>query len=161
MKKISFIAFCLCLAIASTAQLKSKTTCPPFEVDILDGKVNGYKANVQAGLIKNKWPCYTSAEGDTTKCGEKVLYKDKGISFYSARHYIEIAEGFKGKLSIPLMGSARGSLFKTLGNPRMKDDTWDAFQTSYGTLILYYNKANKVRMIQLSTEDTGTIRLCE
>lgn len=161
MKKFSFIAACLCLAVASKAQLKSKTTCPAFEVDILDGKVNGYKANVIAGMVKNKWPCYTSIASDTSKCGEGVFYKDKGISFYSARNYIEITEGFKGKLSLPLIGAARGSLFKTLGNPKMKDDAWDAYQTSYGTLILYYNKLNKVRMIQISTENTATIRLCE
>jgi hypothetical protein len=74
---------------------------------------------------------------------------------------VEITEGFKGKLSVPLLGAARGSLFKTLGNPKMKDAAWDAYQTNYGTLILYYNKANKVRMIQFSTNSTDNIKLCE
>jgi hypothetical protein len=41
------------------------------------------------------------------------------------------------------MGGKRGSFFKILGNPKMKDDNWDAFATNYGILILYYNAASK------------------
>jgi hypothetical protein len=161
MKKICFFIACLFLAVGSMAQLKAKTACPPFEVDILDGKVNGFKANVIAGMIKNKWPCFTSTTGDTAACGEGVFYKDKGISFYTSRNYIEINESFKGKLSEPLIGANRGSLFSKLGTPKMKDATWDAYQTNYGILILHYNKANKVRLIQISTENTSTIKLCD
>ena len=73
----------------------------------------------------------------------------------------EDLEKFKGKLSIPLMGATRGTLFKWLGNPAMKDTNWDAFQTSYGIVILYYNKTNKVNKIQFSTETTSSINLCE
>jgi hypothetical protein len=43
----------------------------------------------------------------------------------------------------------------------MKDKNWDAFQTSYGVLILYYDQADKVNKIQFSTEKANTIRLCE
>ena len=162
MKKISFILFgLLCLASVSMAQLKVKATCPAFEVDILDGKVNGLKANVVAGEIKNKFPCFTSVTNDSAKCGEAVYYKDKGITFYTGRDYVEITEGFKGKLSIPLLGSPRGSLFKVLGNPKLKDDTWDAYQTNYGCLVLHFNKANKVRLIQFSTFGTDKLNLCE
>jgi hypothetical protein len=161
MKKISLFFLFLCLATVSMAQLKATVACPGFEVDILDGKVNGFKANTIAGQIKNKWPCFSSVTNDSAKCGEAVYYKDKGITFYTARDYVEIAEGFKGKLSVPLLGAARGSLFKTLGNPRMKDASWDAYQTSYGTLVLHFNKANKVRLIQFSTNGTETLKLCE
>lgn len=162
MKKFSVFIVCLTLAYSSMAQLKTtKAACPPFEVDLLDGKINNYKPSVTAAMVKATWPCFTSAVGDTAKCGEAVFYKDKGISFYNARHYVEINESFKGKLSVPLMGTTRGTLFSKLGNPKIKDETWDAYQTSYGTLILYYNKANKVRLIQLSTEGTTTISLCE
>src|SRR5690348_8193158 len=108
MKKISFFVAFLCLASVSMAQLKtSAAACPPFEVDILDGKVNGYKANTIAGMIKNKWPCFSSVTTDSAKCGEGVFYKDKGISFFTGRDYVEITEGFKGKLSIPLLGAPR------------------------------------------------------
>jgi hypothetical protein len=58
------------------------------------------------------------------------------------------------------MGTVRGSLFRTLGHPKIKDVTWDAFQTEYGTLILYYNKANKVNRIQFSSKPTDYIQLC-
>jgi hypothetical protein len=161
MKKISFVLACLCLATVSMAQLRTKVACPPFEVDIVDGKVNGFKPNVIAGQIKQKWPCFTSTTTDSAKCGEAVFYKDKGISFYTKRDYVEINEGFKGKMTVPLIGAARGSLFKVLGNPRMKDPTWDAYQMSYGTLVLHYNKANKVQLIQFSTNGTETLSLCE
>jgi hypothetical protein len=161
MKKISVFVVCLFLAATSQAQLKAKVECGAFDVDVLDGKVSGFKANTIPGQIKRTWPCFTSATTDSAKCGEAVYYKDKGITFYTTRDYIEIAEGFKGKMSIPLLGAARGSLFKHLGNPKMKDATWDAYQTSYGVLILHYNKANKVRLVQMSTESTATIKLCE
>jgi hypothetical protein len=161
MKKISlFVAF-LGLATVSMAQLKASVTCPGFEVDILDGKVNGLKPNTIAGQIKRQWPCFTSVTTDSAKCGEAVYYKDKGITFYTGRDYVEITEGFKGKLSVPLLGSPRGSLFKTLGNPKMKDATWDAYQTNYGTLVLHFNKANKVRLIQFSTYGTELLNLCQ
>jgi hypothetical protein len=161
MKKISLIIGCLCLASVSMGQLKASVTCPTFEVDIIDGKVNGFRPNVVAGQIKSKFPCFTSTTTDSTKCGEGIFYKDKGISFYITRDYVEISESFKGKLSVPLIGAARGSLFKTLGNPKMKDATWDAYQMSYGTLVLHFNKANKVRLIQFSTNSTDLLSLCE
>jgi hypothetical protein len=162
MKKICFFIVCLFLAVGSMAQLKTtKAACPPFEVDILDGKVNNYKASATAVMVKTTWPCFTSVAGDSAKCGEVVYYKDKGITFYTSRKYVEIVEGFKGKMSVPLLGAARGSLFSKLGNPKMKDASWDAYQTNYGTLVLHYNNANKVRLIQFSTEGINTIKLCD
>jgi hypothetical protein len=59
------------------------------------------------------------------------------------------------------MGAARGSLFKILGDPQIKQATWDAFKTSYGIIILYYDAENKVNKIQISTKSTSTIQLCE
>jgi hypothetical protein len=59
------------------------------------------------------------------------------------------------------MGASRTSLFKWLGNPKIKDVNWDAYTTQYGILILYYTKAGKVNKIQFSTKSTETINLCE
>jgi hypothetical protein len=70
-------------------------------------------------------------------------------------------KNLKGSLSLPIMGASRNSFFKTLGNPKIKDDTWDAFQMQYGTLVLHYNKANKVIKIQISTLPTEALNLCE
>lgn len=161
MKKLSLFIVSLTLASASMAQLKVKVTCPAFDVDILEGKVNGYKATVGAGELKNKFPCFTSATTDSAKCGEAVYYKDKGISFYTTRDYVEITDKYKGKISMPLLGATRGTLFKYLGNPALKDDTWDAFQTAYGILVLHYNKAKKVNLIQFSTNGASNLKLCE
>jgi len=152
MKKLCLLAFSAFLTICLQAQLKTTKVCPDLYVDILDGKVNGLYSNSTIGEIKGKLPCFSSTVDDTatSKCGGNVFYKDKDIYFYTGRDYVEIREKFKGKLSLPLLGAARTGLFKMLGLPKIKDVKWDAFQTQYGTLILYYNAAGKVNKIQFS-----------
>lgn len=150
-------------AMLCKAQLTVKANCPVFEVDILDGKVNGLRANTPDDQIKSKFPCFTSvAEAkDSAKCGTNVFFKDRDLYFFTQRDYVEIGPKFKGKLSVPLIGAARGSLFKTLGNPRLKDNNWDAFATSYGILVLTYDAASKVKKIQFSTLPANQLSLCE
>ena len=163
MKKNVLLYAWVLLAINLKAQLKTTNICPTFTVDLLDGKVNGVLPAYTVAQIKQRLPCFTSAEEEsaTAKCGGGVFYKDRDIYFYTSRDYIEIGPNFKGKLSIPLMGANRNSLFKWLGLPAIKDVTWDAFTTSYGILILYYSKANKVNKIQFSNQSAATIKLCE
>jgi hypothetical protein len=145
------------------AQLKVKATCAGLYVDILDGKVNGIKPDITIPELKEKLPCFTAFEDEQgdSKCGGGVYYKDKDIYFYTKRDYIEIGEKFQGKLSIPILGASRGSLFKWLGNPKLKDTNWDAFEMSYGTLVLHYNPAGKVKLIQFSNHGVETLSLCE
>lgn len=146
------------------AQLKTTVKCPEFNIDILEGIVNKeILPNSTTAMVKFNIPCFTSFADDTTAnaCGGNVMYKDKDIYFYTGRDYIEIGPHFKGTLSIPLMGASRDDLFKWLGAPKIKDVVFDAFQTKYGILILYYDKANKVNKIQFSTQTTNTIQLCE
>jgi hypothetical protein len=158
------IFICFVLAYTSAeAQLKTKVVCPAFEVDLLNGKVNGLKPDVVHAMFKEKFPCFTKAddENSTSKCGGGLYYSDKGISFFTGRDYVELSPTFKGKLTPALFNLSRTSLFNTLGHPKMKDDTWDAYQMQYGTLILYFNKANKVTKIQFSTKTTDAIQLCD
>lgn len=162
MKTIVILLFSLTLFADVKGQLKTTVKCPDFYIDILDGKVNkDIFPYSTIGQIKLNLPCFTSTEGDSSKCGEGVFYKDKDVYFYTSRHYIEIGPHFKGTLSIPLMGAQRNSLFRLLGDPQVKDVHWDAFQTSYGILILYYNSASKVDKLQFSSEKANTIRLCQ
>lgn len=163
MKHILCAMLLLGIAGAASAQLKQTVVCNTVTVDILNGKVNGISPDWTPGQIKQALPCATSeeAENNTTKCGGGVFYKDKDIYFYTGRDYIEIREKFKGKLSMPLMGAARTGLFKWLGNPSIKDVSWDAFQMAYGTLVLHYNKANKVNLIQFSKKSSNELSLCE
>jgi hypothetical protein len=163
MKKIYLLFFVLGIFSISWGQLKAKAICPGFIVDILNGNVNAVKANFTLEEIKEKFPCFTSTEdaGTTSKCGAGVFYKDKDLYFFTQRSYIEIGEKFKGKLSIPLLGASRNSLFKWLGNPKIKDDTWDAFEMAYGTLVIHYNSLGKVKFIQFSNKSTDTLSLCE
>jgi hypothetical protein len=162
MKK-TILSFLFSLAILqfATAQLKAKPNCGSFSVDVLNGMVDNVKPDFNIEQIKDKMPCFTSEEQTSSKCGSVLLFKDRDIYFYVQRQYVEIGPNFKGKLSIPLMGAARGSLFKSLGNPKIKDPNWDAFQMQYGTLVLHYNSAGKVNLIQFSTKGTEELSLCE
>ena len=164
MKTIIVPFFFLLFCTVASAQLKITPKCPDFDIDILDGIVNKTILPTSTiGQIKLNLPCFTSfeEEGTLAKCGAGVFYKDKDIYFYASRDYVEIGPAFKGDLSIPLMGAPRDDLFKWLGHPSIKDLSWDAFQTSYGILILYYNNAAKVNKIQFSTLSANTIHLCE
>lgn len=147
----------------SQAQLKTTPVCPGFVVDVLEGTVNEMLFTYSGiAEIEKKFPCFTSATEETngSTCGG-VFYKDKDIYFFTERDYIEIGEHFKGKLSLPLIGATRGSLFSLLGNPQVKDVNWDAYQTKYGILILYYNKTGKINKLQFSNKGTESIKLCE
>jgi hypothetical protein len=161
-KLIAFVAG-LALTTCVTAQLKVTKSCPAFYVDILDGKVNDLYPSSSNAEVKGKFPCFTSTqdENSSSTCGGSVFYKDKDIYFHTGRDYVEIREKFKGKLSIPLMGAARTSLFKWLGLPKLKETNWEAFQTAYGTLVLYFNKSGRVNKIQFSTKSSETLQLCE
>jgi hypothetical protein len=162
--KTNLFCFLFISAVAhASAQLKTTPLCPELVVNILDGKVNGIEPDFTQGQIKKALPCFTAEEPETaaSACGGLIAYKDKDIYFYTGRDYIEIREKFKGKLSLPLMGTARSSLFKWLGYAKIKDVNWDAFETAYGILILHYNKAGKIYLIQFSKKSTDTLSLCE
>jgi len=157
-----FVIFVIDVQVAS-AQLKTTVVCPPFTIDLLEGTVsNKLDCNSTAGEVKKYFPCFTDTLNAATvkNCGA-VLYKDRDICFFTARNYIEIGEKFNGKLVPSLLGNSRGSLFNTLGSPKIKDVNWDAYQTKYGTMVLYYNKAGKINKLQISTRSTETLQLCE
>ena len=158
MKHVSALLFAAVLFHAAGAQLKVKPKCDAFVVNLLDGKVNDVHPDFTAGQIKTKLPCFTSEDA---KCGGVIVFKDRDLKFYVSRNYVEVGPAFKGKLTLPLMGAKRGTFFKWLGHPKLKDDNWDAFQTQYGCLVLYYNAASKVRMIRFSTKSTDALNLCE
>ena len=158
---ISILAAILCVHAVS-AQLKTTAACPTFSVDLLEGTINGLNAKSTIGEVKTTFPCFTKAVEETSgfECGG-VFYKDRDISFFTERDYVEIGEKFKGKISQPFLGAARNSLFKWLGYPKVKDVNWDAFQTAYGILVLHYNKAGKINLIQFSKKSSETLSLCE
>ncbi|HEV2353343.1 MAG TPA: hypothetical protein VGR89_03825 [Puia sp.] len=164
-RSLSLILAMSCLTCA-LGQLKAKAKCPDFYVDILNGAVNGIKPNNTQTEIKDAFPCFTSAveESNEAKCGGGIFFKDKDIFFYTKRDYIEVGPKFTGKTSFPLLGTKRGSLFDRLGNPKIKDDLWDAFETQYGTLVLHYDvpgAAGKVKFFQFSSLTTDQLNLCE
>jgi hypothetical protein len=165
MKSMLLLTCFFLIGITAFSQLRSSTqnACAAFVVDLLDGKINGAEPDFTQGEIKRILPCFSSEEpeNNTSKCGGLVAYKDRDVYFYTGRNYIEIREKFKGKLSIPIMGAARNSLFKWLGNVKLRDTNWDAYQTAYGLLIVYFNKANKINKIQFTSEGTETLNLCQ
>ena len=162
MKKTFLILVSISCACIAQAQLKTTPVCPTFNVDILEGTINDLNTKSTLGEVKTSFPCFTKLVETATgsECAG-AFYKDRDINFFTDRGYIEIGEHFKGKLSLPMLGASRSSLFKWLGFPKIKDVSWDAFQTKYGILILYYNKAGKVNKMQMSSKATDTIKLCE
>lgn len=166
MKRTLSVVLAMSLMSGAMAQLKAKVKCPDFYVDILNGTVNGVKPNNTPNEIKEAFPCFTSAvdESNDAKCGGGIYFKDKDISFYTKRDYVEVGPKFIGRTSFPLLGTRRGSLFGKLGNPKIKDDLWDAYETQYGTLVLHYDvagAAGKVKFFQFSTLTTDQLNLCE
>ena len=164
MKKLSLIFSTFIFSLSAYPQLTTTPKCPEIEIDILDGIINKtLTPNSTVGQIKVNLPCFTSFEEEGTEavCGAEVFYKDKDVTFYPSRNYVEVGPAFKGTMTLPLLGAVRDDLFKMLGHPMIKDIKWDAFQTAYGLLILYYDTASKVNKIQFSTENSKTIQLCD
>jgi hypothetical protein len=166
MKQLFSVAFLMCILSVGMGQLKAKVKCPDLYVDILNGTVNDIKPFNTQNEIKDKFPCFTSAEdeSETAKCGGGVFFKDKDLYFYTKRKYVEVGPKFIGKTSFPLLGTKRGSLFTKLGNPKIKDDLWDAYDMQYGTLVLHYDvagAAGKVKFFQFSTLGSDGLNLCE
>ena len=145
------------------AQLKTKADCGIMIVDVYKGWINEVMPSADPERIKAKIPCFTSFEPESneSKCGGGIYYADKGLTVYIQREYFLMDEKFKGKMSVPLMGAKQGALFTLLGNPKVKDANWEAYQMSYGTLILYYNAKRVVSKIVMSTKTTDEINLCD
>jgi len=166
MKQLLSIAFFMGILSVGMGQLKAKVKCPDLYVDVLNGTVNDIKPSYTQNEIKEKFPCFTSAEeeSESAKCGGGVFFKDKDLYFYTRRKYVEIGPKFVGKTSLPLLGTKRGTLFTKLGNPKIKDDLWDAYEMQFGTLVLHYDvagTAGKVKFFQFSTLGTDELNLCQ
>jgi hypothetical protein len=166
MKQLFSVAFFMGILSVGMGQLKAKVKCPDLYIDILNGTVNDIKPSNTQTEIKDKFPCFTSTEdeSETAKCGGGVFFKDKDLYFYTKRKYVEVGPKFIGKTSILLLGTKRGSLFTKLGNAKIKDDLWDAYDMQYGTLVLHYDvagAAGKVKFFQFSTLGSDGLNLCE
>ncbi len=162
MKNFLSVISCIAISFQVSGQLKSSApVCPAFVVDVLGGNVNKLFPKTTLAEVKKAFSCYTDiVESDSAQC-TSISYADKGLYFYPGRNYIEIRDNFKGTLKPALMGATRASLFSLLGHPKMKDVSWDAFQTEYGTLVLYYNTSGKINKMQMSSRTTETMKLCE
>lgn len=162
MKNYLFIFISVLSFNVASAQLKATAVCPHFTADVMAGTVNDLQTKSAIAEIQAKFPCATAmVEKDMGTTCAGVFYKDKDISFYTDRQYIEIGEKFKGKLTPALMGVSRKNLFALLGHPKLKDTNWEAYQMGYGTLVLYYNAAGKINKIQMAAKSTDALRLCE
>ena len=166
MKRILFVVLSMCFLSAAMGQLKAKVKCPDIYIDVLNGTVNEIKPSYTQNEIKEKFPCFTSAEEESAeaKCGGGIFFKTKDIFFYTKRKYVEVGPKFAGKTSIPILGTKRGSHFSRFGNPKVKDDLWEAYEMQYGTLVLHFDVAGangKVKYFQFSTLGTDGLNLCE
>ncbi|MCW3089483.1 MAG: hypothetical protein JWP81_552 [Ferruginibacter sp.] len=161
--KIFLLMFAAMLSVLTAkAQLKTTAICPPFDVDILEGTVNQLFPYSGIADVEKKFPCFTTTTPETNgaTCGG-VFFNDKDLYFFTERDYIEIRQNFKGKLSLPILGAKRNALFTWLGNPTIKDVSYDAYQTKYGILIIYFNASGIITKFQMTNKNQETIKLCE
>ncbi|MEI2750531.1 MAG: hypothetical protein V9E88_17460 [Ferruginibacter sp.] len=89
----------------------------------------------------------------------EFFLKIRASAFYTYRDYIEITEGFKGTLSLPLLGAERNSLYKWLGLPKMKDNAWEAYQVRHGILVVYFDNNGKINKLQISSKTAETLQV--
>lgn len=162
MKNYSLLLLIFAASLQANAQLVAKNDCGAISVDIYKGWINEVKPNFDPEQIKAKLPCYTlfEKESNESKCGGGIYYADKDLKFFIQRDYFVIGEKFKGKLSIPLLGAKQDALFAWLGNPKVKDANWEAYQMAYGILIVYFNAKKLVNKIIISTKSVDEIDLC-
>jgi hypothetical protein len=162
MKYAFLLSLMSALCLFTTAQLKTKPDCGVITVDVYKGWINEAKPNADPEQIKAKLPCFTSfdKEGNESGCGGGVYYDDKGICFYVQRDYVVITDAFKGKFTVPVLGTKSDDLFVRFGNPKMKDANWEAYQMAFGIMIVYYNSKGVINKVVLSTKSTDDIDLC-
>ncbi|MBC7535613.1 MAG: hypothetical protein H7258_07975 [Ferruginibacter sp.] len=162
MRTSFFMLACIAISQLAHAQLKTTSTCPPINVDFLDGSVNKMYPESPWGEIQMRLPCFTEAIAEPSASGcAGVFYKDKGINFYTYRDYIEINENFKGTMSLPLMGADHNSLSKWFGIPQTRDMAWESYQMRHGVLVTFFNSTGKIYKIILSNKSAATLRLCD
>jgi hypothetical protein len=162
--KYFFLLLLTGFSVAGTnAQLVAKNDCGAIFVDVYKGWVNEVKPNADPEQIKARLTCFTlfEKEGNENKCGGGVYYADKDLTFYIQRDYLVIGEKFKGKFSVPLLGAKQDQLFTWLGNPKLKDDNWEAYQMAYGILIVYFNAKKIVNKIIITTKPAEELDLCK
>ncbi len=145
------------------SQITNTDKCSSITVDILDGKVNRARPDFTPDRIRLELPCATSSfmESDTSMCDGRIIYADKHLTFYTQKDYVEIREAYAGKWTIPVMGAVKGSLFSYLGNPKVRQEKFEAYATAYGTLALYFNDAGKVRLVRMSTNTLEFASFCD
>ncbi len=163
MKSLAFILFAVISFSFANAQLKTAAACPTASIDLLEGVINNkLYCTSTSGEVQKLFPCFTSVVEETngSTCGG-VIFKDKDWAFYTERDYVEIGKNFKGTLEPAIMGGSRSQLFKLLGNPKIKDATWEAYQTKYGIMILYFDADSKINKIQISSKNAESIKLCD
>ena len=162
MKQFIVFALLLTCCVSLQAQLTVKADCGVLTVDVHKGWINQMKPNADPEQIKAQLTCFTSAEkeGNSSTCGGGVFYDNKGIRFYTQRDYIVITDKFKGKFTAPVLGMKKAAMFPKYGNPKLKDNNWEAYQMAYGIMIVYYNSASVVNKLIISTKTTDDISLC-
>ncbi len=162
MRKTVLIFACMAVCQLTRAQLKATPVCLSFNIDVIDGSVNNMYPESPLGDIQNKMPCFTQVVQEPAADGcAGIFYKDKGISFYTYRDYIEITENYKGAMTLPLMGADHTNLFKWFGLPKVKDIAWEAYQMRHGILVVYFNGTGRINRILLSSKSPESIRLCD
>lgn len=89
--------------------------CKSLFYDVKKGTLDGLPPNLTREEVKREFPCYTgeTEDGITANYGGGVFFNNHNFYFYTYLRYLEIRDGFKGKLSQPIFGKSRAELSRS------------------------------------------------
>ncbi|MES2441480.1 MAG: hypothetical protein V4574_01505 [Pseudomonadota bacterium] len=145
---------------ASTAAAE----CPPLEVDVREGTVNGIGPATPFDDVSEQLPCFTgqTAEGELFNYGGGVFYGDHNVYFYTYLRFIEIREPFAGTLRPAIFGRSKAALAAEFPfNGRTRRPLWgtpaDEFvSTSFGCTQFSFT-GDAVTQIRFYTRDCDVL----
>ncbi len=144
----------VCFGLLLSSYSSTAGDCPQLDVNIKNGTVNGLAPTVTMAELKKVLPCFTaeSEEGTGMNCGGGVFYSKHDIYFYTGRDYIELRSGFKGQVSVSVLGQSKEAVTSVLGKIRkeLQDGSYlyCFYKTNYGCLVVKFGngKAEKLMM---------------
>jgi hypothetical protein len=144
-------------------------------LNLKKGKMNKVSPTASMDEVKQEFPCFTgeSEEGQMMNCNGGVFFLNHDFYFYTGNDYIEVRTGFKGKMSLDLMGKSVEEVEAILGKPDRipvyeEDDDWGfsvdiqyLYRKKYGALGLAFDpETRKVEKIAVHARNIDEVEIC-
>ncbi|MCS6822588.1 MAG: hypothetical protein NZ551_12070 [Microscillaceae bacterium] len=122
-------------------------------------------------MFKQTYPCFSKDETNNLKafCGGGLYYDNLRMVYFPQSKYIQISEGFKGKVVPAVLGLSEKQVGNLLGTPKRKEkvqtlvgevQTHWYFKKRYGCYSLVFEK-DKVVKINIHFTDVENSQICD